>query len=190
MRRAAPMKPPAKETRLRFWEGRSLYVFAASPDHTVFIGGHNVPLPTAIGDAEAVASAARRLLSAAQLVHAEVLQAYDFYWYAHHNPRPLPVLRVRLDDSRGTWFHIHPPPATCLSALTPRAGGSVFSSTPCTALTSPCCSPTVRHGTSCWLSFLSSASRSASPQWWPGIGCGESGAAEHERTGITTHTKI
>jgi hypothetical protein len=117
MRRAAPMKPPAKETRLRFWEGRSLYVFAASPDHTVFIGGHHVPLPTAIGDAEAAASAARRLLPAAQLVHAEVLQAYDFYWYAHHNPRPLPVLRVRLDDPRGTWFHIHPATGDVLERL-------------------------------------------------------------------------
>jgi hypothetical protein len=53
-----------------------------------------------------VAQAARRLLPEARLTHVEVLQAYDFYWYAHHNPRLLPVLRVTFDDPHATWFHI------------------------------------------------------------------------------------
>jgi hypothetical protein len=64
-----------------------------------------------------VANAARRLLPEAPLVHAEVLQAYDFYWYAHHSPRLLPVLRVAFDDAHSTWFHIDPVTGDVLERL-------------------------------------------------------------------------
>jgi uncharacterized iron-regulated membrane protein len=36
------------------------------------------------------------------------LDRYDAYWYAHHDTRPLPVLRVGFDDDAKTWFHISP----------------------------------------------------------------------------------
>jgi hypothetical protein len=106
--RTAQMSPPAKEVQLRFWEGRPLYIFASSPERTALVGGHDTPQLTVIGGPEGLAHAARRLLPEARLAHAEVLRAYDFYWYAHHNPRPLPVLRVAFDDPHRTWFHIDP----------------------------------------------------------------------------------
>jgi hypothetical protein len=115
--RMAPMNPPAKEVRLRFWEGRPLYVFASSPEHTWLIGGHDTPSPAVIGDTEAMTRAAKRLLPDARLVRAEVLHAYDFYWYAHHDPRPLPVLRVAFDDPPATWFHIDPATGDVLERL-------------------------------------------------------------------------
>jgi len=106
--RMAPGSPPAKEVRLRFWEGRLLYVFASSPERSRLISGHEAAVPAPIGGTAAVANAARRLLPHARLVRADVLQTYDFYWYAHHNPRPLPVLRVIFDDPHTTWFHVDP----------------------------------------------------------------------------------
>ena len=57
---------------------------------------------------EAIAHAARRLLPDARLTRVAVLHAYDFYWYAHHEPRLLPILRVTFDDPQATWFHIDP----------------------------------------------------------------------------------
>jgi hypothetical protein len=113
----APMHPPAKEVRLRFWQGRPLYVFASSPNRKEFVGGDRISLPPAIGGAEAVATAARRLLPDARPVRVAVLEAYDLYWYAHHDPRPLPVVRVMFDDPHATWFHIDPVTGDVLERL-------------------------------------------------------------------------
>lgn len=41
----------------------------------------------------------------------------DSYWYALHGERPLPVLRVYLDDEAGTWLHIHPATGELLGTL-------------------------------------------------------------------------
>lgn len=59
-----------------------------------------------IGSPEVVAYAAQRLLPDVPIARVTVLQAYDFYWYAHHTPRPLPVLRLRFADPQATWLHI------------------------------------------------------------------------------------
>ncbi|WP_335645490.1 hypothetical protein [Methylobacterium durans] len=42
----------------------------------------------------------------AHLARAERLAAYDAYWYAHHDTKPLPVLRLVFDDPAATWFHV------------------------------------------------------------------------------------
>jgi hypothetical protein len=114
---AAAMDPPAKEVRLEWWEGQPRYVFAASSDHLQRISGHERPLAVAVGGVEALTQAARRLLPEARLTRSTVLDAYDFYWYAHHEPRPLPVLRVTFDDPRATWFHIDLATGTVLERL-------------------------------------------------------------------------
>lgn len=106
--RLAPMSPPAKEVRLRFWEGRPLYVFASSADRSGLVSGDEASVPAPIGGTAALSNAARRLLPHARLVRADMLHTYDFYWYAHHSPRPLPVLRVIFNDPHTTWFHIDP----------------------------------------------------------------------------------
>ena len=115
--RTAQLSPPAKEVLLRYWEGRPLYVFASSPEHISLIAGDASPSPAMIGGTAAVTKAAHRLLPEARLVHTEVLQSYDFYWYAHHDPRPLPVLRVVFDDPQARWFHLDPASGDVLEHL-------------------------------------------------------------------------
>jgi hypothetical protein len=114
---AAPMVPPAKEVRLQFWDGKPLYVFASSPEHRQLISGYDRPVPVAIGAPDVVAHAAQRLLPDVRVAQVTVLHAYDFYWYAHHTPRPLPVLRLRFDDAHATWLHIDPTTGDVLELL-------------------------------------------------------------------------
>jgi hypothetical protein len=114
---AAPLLPPAKEVRLGWWEGQPLYVFAASPSERWLMRGDESPREVTLGGSDAIVRAAQRLLPAAQVTRVVALHAYDFYWYAHHEPRPLPVLRVTFDDPHATWFHIDPVTGDILERL-------------------------------------------------------------------------
>jgi hypothetical protein len=71
----------------------------------------------AIGGPAVVAHAAQRLLPDLHVAQVAVLHAYDFYWYAHHTPRPLPVLRLIFDDPQATWLHIDPTTGDVLELL-------------------------------------------------------------------------
>src|SRR5262249_31896865 len=115
--RVASMVSPAKEVRLQFWDGKPLYVFASSPDHRQLISSSDRPAPVTIGGPAVVAQIAQRLLPDAHIAQAVVLQTYDFYWYAHHAPRPLPVLRLIFDDPQATWLHIDPTTGDVLELL-------------------------------------------------------------------------
>ena len=53
-------------------------------------------------------TAARALLPEVAMPVQARLTQYDSYWYAHHDTRPLPVLRVGFDDDAHSWFHIDP----------------------------------------------------------------------------------
>jgi hypothetical protein len=112
-----PMTPPAKEARLRYWQGKPVYVFASSPERLTLVAGDAAAAPMTIGGVPAVTEAARRLLPEAPLVRAEVLNAYDFYWYAHHEPRLLPMLRLVFDDPQASWFHLDPSTGDVLERL-------------------------------------------------------------------------
>ena len=52
-----------------------------------------------------------------QLIEHGRIEAYDSYWYAHHNSPPLPVLRVAFDDPQHTWFYIDPASGLVLDLL-------------------------------------------------------------------------
>jgi hypothetical protein len=113
----AAMQPRAKEVRLRFWEGRPHYVFASAPGERLRIADQLTPLPPVIADLEAFTEVAQRLLPDAHLTRTQVLHTYDFYWYAHHSPRLLPVLRLIFNDPQATWFHIDPVTGEVLERL-------------------------------------------------------------------------
>ncbi|WP_246696949.1 PepSY domain-containing protein [Methylobacterium planeticum] len=66
-------------------------------------GGRSVTPPV---DADAIRAAAPSLMPGAALARIERLAAYDAYWYAHHDARVLPVLRLVFDDPAATWFHV------------------------------------------------------------------------------------
>jgi hypothetical protein len=55
-----------------------------------------------------IGHAAAGLVPDARVVHRKILTQYDAYWYAHHDDRELPVLRIVFDDAANTWFHISP----------------------------------------------------------------------------------
>ena len=114
---AAPMLSPAKEVRLQFWGGKPLYVLASAPEHRQLISGYDHPVPVTIGGPDVVARAAQRLLPDVHIAQVTVLHAYDFYWYAHHTSRPLPVLRLRFADPSATWLHIDPTTGEVLELL-------------------------------------------------------------------------
>jgi hypothetical protein len=64
-----------------------------------------------------VLAAAGHVLPEARIAGIETLSAYDAYWYPHHDTRPLPVLRIRFDDSAATWLHIDPESGALLDRL-------------------------------------------------------------------------
>ena len=94
--------PDAVEVRLGHLDGRSLAVTACRD-------GRAIPCCTADAlSPERVAGAARHLMPEADAPTLALLSEEDAYWYAHHQPRRLPVLRVRFADPDATWFHIDP----------------------------------------------------------------------------------
>lgn len=56
-------------------------------------------------DEPAVREAARRY-SPAPVAAVTKLEAFDAYYYARHEPRPLPIWRVELADPQQTWLHV------------------------------------------------------------------------------------
>jgi hypothetical protein len=105
---AASVLPVPKEALVQFWEGQPVYVFAVSPAQRWLVKADNPVSTLELSGHREIISAARRLLPTAHLRQVETLQAYDFYWYAHHIPRLLPIWRFIFDDPQRTWFHIDP----------------------------------------------------------------------------------
>jgi hypothetical protein len=63
--------------------------------------------PHSIGR-ELLLTAARDAVPGATVQDAAWLDAYDSYYYDRNREQPLPVLRVRFADPRGTWLYIDP----------------------------------------------------------------------------------
>ena len=61
--------------------------------------------------------AAQRLMPDRQMIGHQRIEAYDSYWYAHHDRPPLPVLRFAFDDPQHTWFYIDPATGLVLDLL-------------------------------------------------------------------------
>lgn len=75
--------------------------------------------------------AAARAMQPGARIEAELLQAYDDYYYARaeqsmygHYPRRLPVLRLRFDDAAATWLYLDPHSGALLAQLDSRARAS------------------------------------------------------------------
>lgn len=65
----------------------------------------------------AITAAARKLLPEAPPPRVETIAQEDAYWYAHHDEKMLPVLRVVFADPSATWFHIDPATGEILGRL-------------------------------------------------------------------------
>jgi uncharacterized iron-regulated membrane protein len=101
-------RPPAAAVEARFvWlAGKPLMLVSDRSGRQTSIDpatGMAAPLSDA-----AIFEAARQLMPQAAMTMRRRLDQYDAYWYAHHQPRVLPVLRAGFDDAAQTWFHIDP----------------------------------------------------------------------------------
>jgi uncharacterized iron-regulated membrane protein len=56
----------------------------------------------------ALFAAAQRMYPGVAMTGADRLTEETLYWYAHHNPRPLPILRATFADPSGTSIYIDP----------------------------------------------------------------------------------
>lgn len=55
-----------------------------------------------------ILAASRSVGHGADLLDVEVLDHYDSYYYDRHDIKPLPVIRLRLQDGQGTWLYVNP----------------------------------------------------------------------------------
>jgi len=95
-----------REIRMVWQAGLPLLLAAGAGDDSrvVRADGGRAPAP----DDAALTAAAASLVPGARVAGSERLTQPDAYWYGHHQPRRLPVLRVRFDDAAATWAYLDP----------------------------------------------------------------------------------
>ncbi|MET0706574.1 MAG: PepSY domain-containing protein [Tardiphaga sp.] len=103
-----PARPAAGAVEARFaWLGGAPLMLLANRQGVQTaadpITGQTAPLSDL-----RIFAAARTLLPESAMPMQARLEHYDYYWYAHHQPRVLPVLRAGFDDDTQSWFHIDP----------------------------------------------------------------------------------
>jgi uncharacterized iron-regulated membrane protein len=99
----------AVEADLVHYAGQPFYRVTDRDGDTRMVAGR--PSATTLPDANVMLALAPKLIPGAPLIEASMLTAYDNYYYSRHperGERPLPILRVRFDDERHTWFHLDP----------------------------------------------------------------------------------
>ncbi|MGT2510960.1 PepSY domain-containing protein [Cupriavidus basilensis] len=101
---------PPREIRMAWQAGLPVLLVARAAAGTAvttqaYRADTEAPLALSAG---ALAQAAARLVPDAAVAGSDLLQQDDAYWYSHHQPRKLPVLRVRFDDAAETWAYIDP----------------------------------------------------------------------------------
>tara|TARA_R110001599_G_scaffold34184_1_gene109619 strand:- start:5388 stop:6914 length:1527 start_codon:yes stop_codon:yes gene_type:complete len=85
--------------------------------------GNRHPLAPSPGGelAQSALAQLQQVMAGYPLAATERLDAYDSYYYSHHQRwRPLPVLRVRFDDPASSWFHIDLTTGELINRLTAR----------------------------------------------------------------------
>lgn len=101
----ADIAVPPREIRLAWQAGVPVMLVATAATTQAYRADTGAPLALS---AAALAQAAARLMPDASVVGNELVHEDDAYWYSHHQPRKLPVLRVRFDDDCATWAYIDP----------------------------------------------------------------------------------
>ncbi|MDF3836393.1 PepSY-associated TM helix domain-containing protein [Cupriavidus basilensis] len=108
-RRALAQAAGPREIRMAWQAGLPVWLVATADAGTVTTRAYRADTgrPLALS-AETLTEAAARLVPGARIAGSEWLTQHDAYWYGHHQPRKLPVLRVRFDDAARTWAYIDP----------------------------------------------------------------------------------
>lgn len=105
-REIAARVPDARELRMIWVAGRAQMLAGDSLGRTHTLDATTgAPVTWPLGE---LVRAAAMLVPDAHVVDGTLQREDDLYWYRHHAPRALPVLRVRFDDAAGTWAYIDP----------------------------------------------------------------------------------
>jgi hypothetical protein len=108
-------RPQTEASEARFvWLGGRPLMLLASRDGTQSPADPVMGVSLPLSDAQ-IFEAARQLMPRATMIKQSRLYEYDSYWYSHHLPRVLPVLRIGFDDDAQSWFHIDPSTGDILS---------------------------------------------------------------------------
>jgi hypothetical protein len=106
---AAGFGEGARDAILQHYAGQAFFRVTDKEGRTRLLAANEAA--SALPNPEAMIARAPLLLPEAEVISAEVLTAYDDYYYSRRPERranPLPIVRVRFDDPRGTWFHLDP----------------------------------------------------------------------------------
>lgn len=104
-----------RELEWRMFDGKGYLIAHDGSGHTQIFPAAENALPFQMFPLEQLKAAGARLIPGSQVKHAEILNEYDFYYYArapHTMSGPLakrlPILRLKFDDPDLTWVHLDP----------------------------------------------------------------------------------
>ena len=104
--RQAHLDDPVKEIILTKVGGASYYVLRSGPDQQVVVSAAVMQSPLQAFSLQSVARAATTIIPTHAIERSEITGGDAYYYSTGHNPRPLPALRIVLDDPAQTWLHI------------------------------------------------------------------------------------
>jgi len=95
------------ETKQLTWHwirGKSYLTGQSTPNNTTIYSRENTKKKFLSREIE---FAVENLIPDAEIASNQQLNQYDAYYYSHHKRfHPLPILRVKFNDTESTWFHI------------------------------------------------------------------------------------
>lgn len=111
-----------KEIELIMFNGQPFYLGRETPFNVRLLPATG-PATGCLGQAplSQMLAASSRLAGDAAVVSVDRLTSYDSYYYDRKYQKPLPVVRVRLADSRQTWLYINPGTALIQARYTERS---------------------------------------------------------------------
>ena len=104
--RQAPRGDVVKEILLTKVGGASYYVVRSDPTHQVVVSAATRQAPLQEFSLQTLTQAAKAVFPAHEVERSEITHGDTYYYSTVHNPRPLPGLRVVLDNPAQTWLHI------------------------------------------------------------------------------------
>lgn len=104
--RQAQIGDAVKEILITKVGGVSYYVFRSDPEQQVVMSAVTAHAPFLEFGLQALRQAAKAVFPTHEIKRSEITHGDMYYYSTTHNPRPLPGLRVVLDNPTQTWLHI------------------------------------------------------------------------------------
>lgn len=113
---------PLKEMELIMFNGEPYYIGRESISNVRLLpAAMNAPSCLSQMPINQLVAAGRRVGNDAPTVSVDTLNSYDNYYYDKKFQKPLPIVRVRLADTKETWLYINPKTALIQARYTERS---------------------------------------------------------------------